>query len=99
MQSVLAPTYGLVNERISVMFTVQNHLPREVKTTVNVLRTRGATATKPVVLPPMARSGQPRLHPANRGEGDYIVRLAVEQEESFRGTRALPFHRGRGRRC
>jgi hypothetical protein len=55
LQSVLAPTYGLVNERISVMFTVQNHLQREVKTVVTVEGPGGASGTKSVVLPPMGQ--------------------------------------------
>jgi hypothetical protein len=55
LQSVLAPSYGLINERISVLFTLQNHLPREVRTTVTVEGPNGASGTKKVTLPPMGQ--------------------------------------------
>jgi hypothetical protein len=93
LQSVLAPTYGLVNERISVMFTVQNHLPREVKTTVNVAGPGGATATKAVVLPPMGQVQDMLVFtPQTEGEGDYTVRLPVEREEVFPANNERGFH-------
>ncbi len=93
MQSVLAPTYGLVNERISVMFTVQNHLPREVRTTVTVAGPGGASGTKNVVLPPMGQVQDMLVFtPQTEGEGDFTVRVPVEREEVFANNNERAFH-------
>jgi hypothetical protein len=93
LQSVLAPTYGLVNERISVMFTVQNHLQREVKTTVTVSGPGDAKGTKNIVLPPMGQVQDMLVFtPQAEGENDYAVRLPVEPEEVFPENNERTFH-------
>jgi hypothetical protein len=93
LQSVLAPTYGLVNERISVMFTLQNHLPREVKTMVTVEGPGGAKGVKTVTLPPMAQLQDMLVFtPQAEGEGDFIVRVPVEREEVFPANNERTFH-------
>ena len=93
MQSVLAPTYGLVNERISVMFTVQNHLPREVKTTVTVQGPGDAKGSKTVTLPPMGQVQDMLVFtPQAEGEGDFTVRVPVEREEVFPANNERTFH-------
>ncbi len=91
--SVLAPTYGLVNERISVMFTVQNHLPREVKTTVTVQGPGEAKGSKAVTLPPMGQVQDMLVFtPQAEGEGDFTVRVPVEREEVFAANNERGFH-------
>ncbi len=93
LQSVLAPTYGLVNERISVMFTLQNHLSREVKTAVTIAGPGGATGTKKVTLPPMGQVQDSLVFtPQAEGEGDFVVRVPVEPEEVFPNNNERPFH-------
>jgi hypothetical protein len=93
LQSVLAPSYGLVNERISVMFTLQNHLPREVKTSVAISGPGGATATKKVTLPPMGQVQEMLVFtPQAEGEGDFQVRVPVETEEVFPENNERSFH-------
>ncbi len=93
MQSVLAPTYGLVNERISVMFTVQNHLSREVKTTVTVQGPGDAKGSKTVTLPPMGQVQDMLVFtPQAEGEGDFTVRVPVEREEVFAANNERSFH-------
>jgi hypothetical protein len=93
LQSVLAPSYGLINERISVMVTVQNHLPREVKTTVNVAGPGGTTATKPIVLPPMGQVQDMIVFtPQTEGEGDYSVKLPLERDDVFPANNERAFH-------
>ncbi len=93
MQSVLAPTYGLVNERVSVMFTVQNHLPREVKTTVTVQGPGDAKGSKTVTLPPMGQVQDMLVFtPQAEGEGDFTVRVPVEREEVFSANNERSFH-------
>jgi hypothetical protein len=84
LQSVMAPTYGLVNERISVMFTLQNHLPREVKTKVTVEGPGNVTGSKTVTLPAMGQLQDSLVFtPVAEGEGDFKVRVPVEKEEVF----------------
>ena len=84
LQSVLAPSYGLVNERISVLFTLQNRLPREVKTTVTVSGPGGAGGSRAVTLPPMAQVQEMLVFtPQAEGAGDFTVRLPVEREDVF----------------
>ncbi len=93
LQSVLAPTYGLINERISVMFTLQNHLPREVKTTVNIAGPGGVNVAKKVVLPPMGQIQEMMIFtPQIAGEGDYTVSVPVEREEVFPENNNRNFH-------
>ncbi|MBP7948237.1 MAG: hypothetical protein KA004_01185 [Verrucomicrobiales bacterium] len=84
LQSVLAPTYGLLNERISVMATVQNRLNREVKTTLTVAGPGGATGQKQIVLPPMGQVQEMVVvTPQQEGEGEFKLSLPVEKEEVF----------------
>ena len=84
LQTVLAPSYGLLNERISVFVTLQNHLDREVKTTVTVSGAGGATGSKSVTIPPMAQiQDMVVFTPQAEGEGDFTVKIPVEKEEHF----------------
>lgn len=89
---MLAPTYGLANERISVMFTLQNHLPREVKTTVTVSGPGDASGSKKVTLPPMGQVQETLVFtPKSEGEMDFTVRVPVEREEVFKENNERAF--------
>lgn len=93
LQSVQAPAYGLVNERMGVMFTVQNHLSREVRTTVTMEGPGGVHVDKKIVLPPMAQFQDVIVFsPQTIGEGDYVLRVPVEQEEVFATNNERNFH-------
>jgi len=93
LQSVLAPTYGLVNERISAIFTIQNHLPREVRTTVTVQGPGDTKGSKNVTLPPMSQVQDILVFtPQTEGEGDYTVRVPVEPDEVFADNNTRSFH-------
>ena len=84
LMNVLAPTYGLVNERISVVVTLQNHLQREVKTVISISGPGGATGSKNVTLPPMAQTQEMIVFtPQAEGAGDFKVSIPVEKEEIF----------------
>ena len=54
LQSALAPAYGLVEEHISIPFTLQSRLPREVRTTLTLESADGVVARKDLVVPPYA---------------------------------------------
>ncbi len=91
--SVLAPSYGLVNERVSVIITAQNHLTREVRTSFTITGPGGATGTKNVTLPPMAQVQEMLvITPQAEGEGDFTVRIPVEKEEVFPANNERIFH-------
>ncbi|MCX6978176.1 MAG: hypothetical protein NTX04_09645, partial [Verrucomicrobia bacterium] len=93
LQSVVAPTYGLINERISVLFTLQNHLPREVKTTVTLNGPGDAKGSKIVTLPPMSQVQDSLIFtPITQGEGDYTVRIPVEPDEVSSTNNQQTFH-------
>lgn len=82
--NVLAPTYALLNERVSAVVTLQNHLPREVKTTITISGPGGASGSKNVVLPAMAHVQEMIVFtPPAEGAGDFKVSIPVEREEVF----------------
>ncbi len=82
LQSVSAPAYGLMDEHVSIPFTIQSRLPREVKTTVSLVGPRGTEATKDIVIPPMAQlQSTILLVPKAEGSATFKVRLPVEKDE------------------
>lgn len=82
--NVLAPTYALINERVSAVVTLQNHLPREVKTTISITGPGNATGSKNVVLPAMAQVQEMVVFtPPTEGAGDFKVSIPVQPEEVF----------------
>jgi len=84
LMSVLAPSYALINERVSAVITLQNHLPREVKTTISITGPGGATGSKNVTLPAMAQVQEMVVFtPPAEGAGDFKVSIPVEREEVF----------------
>ncbi len=79
LQSALAPAYGLVEEQISIPFTLQSRLPREVRTTLTLETADGVAARKDLVIPPYALVQDAIvLTPAREGDQDF--RLVVPQE-------------------
>ncbi len=51
LDTVSAPSYGLLGEEIAVPFKVISHLPREVKTTVTISDNFGESARKDITIP------------------------------------------------
>ncbi len=84
LMSVLAPSYALINERLSIVVTMQNRLPREVKTTVTVNGPGGAAGSKTVTLPAMAQTQEMIVFtPQTEGAGDFTVKIPIEKDEVF----------------
>ena len=54
LQQVSAPSYGLLGEQISIPFKIQNHFPKEIRTTVTLYNAGVEVARKDVVMPPYA---------------------------------------------
>ena len=85
--SVLAPSYALINERVSVVVTLQNRLPREVKTTVTIAGPGGSTGSKKITLPAMAQVQEMIVFtPQNEGAGDFKVSIPCPTPTSPRKT-------------
>ena len=82
LQSVMAPAYGLMDEHISIPFTVQSRMPREVRTTA-VLEGPGGEilAKKEIVLPA-------------QGQVSSALVLVPKQEGSFRFKLKIPVEPG-----
>ena len=84
LMSVLAPTYALLNERLSVVVTLQNRLSREVRTSIAITGPGGAAGSKTVTLPAMAQTQEMIVFtPQSEGAGDFSVKIPVEKEEVF----------------
>jgi hypothetical protein len=79
---VAAPSYGLFGEQISIPFKVENHLPREVRTTVMLLEGDREETRKEIVIPPMGELQDSIVwSPRSEGEKALTLRLPVEPEE------------------
>lgn len=84
LMSVLAPSYALINERVSAIVTMQNRLPREVKTTISINGPNGTTGSKKVTLPAMAQVQEMVVFtPQAEGAGDFKISIPVEKDEVF----------------
>ncbi len=82
LQSVSAPAYALMDEHVSIPFTIQSRLSREVKTTVSLIGPRGTEASKDLVIPPMAQiQSTILLVPKAEGSASFKLRLPVEKDE------------------
>lgn len=51
LKSLSLPAYCLLNERVSASFTLTNHMPREIRSTVRLISGKKAIGEKKVVIP------------------------------------------------
>ena len=92
LQSVAAPAYGLMDEHISIPFTVQSRLPREVRTAATLEGPMGVAARKELVIPPMAQvQGALVLVPKVEGDYRFKLQIPVEPEETQAENNAREF--------
>lgn len=90
--SVAAPAYALMDEHVSLPFTVQSRLPREVKTTILVRQEGHAMVHKNITIPAMARyQDSVVLVPRTRGTFTFTMEIPVERDEVFKGNNAKRF--------
>jgi uncharacterized membrane protein len=84
LDSVSAPSYGLLGEEIAVSFKVVSHLPREVKTTVTISDNFGESAKKDITIPPQGEVEDSVLwSPREVGNIQAKVELPVEKDEAI----------------
>ncbi|MBT7699414.1 MAG: hypothetical protein HN700_03875 [Verrucomicrobia bacterium] len=92
LQSVAAPAYGLMDEHISLPFTIQSRLSRDVKTTVTLRGPNGIEATTSVLVPAMAQLQESILFtPRVPGDFNFTLSLPVERDEVFKDNNARSF--------
>jgi hypothetical protein len=92
LASILAPSYALLNERVSVLATLQNRMPREVKTNVIIEGPGGIKVQKTVQVPPMGQIQEMLVvQPTAEGEGEWKVSVPVEAEDLFPTNNAKTF--------
>jgi hypothetical protein len=84
LETVSAPSYGLLGEEIAVAFKVVSHLPREVKTTVTILDSFGESAKKDITIPAQGEVEDSVLwSPREVGNVTATVKLPVEPDEAI----------------
>src|SRR5580692_7119397 len=84
LETVSAPSYGLLGEEIAVSFKVVSHLPREVKTTVTITDNFGESAKKDITIPAQGEVEDSVLwSPREVGNVSATVKLPVEPDEAI----------------
>ena len=93
MEEVSAPAYGLFREQISIPYTVQSHLPRDVATEVRLMKNRDVIASKKITLPANSRFRDSIMwYPREVGEFDLRLDIPVEVDETLRDNNSADFH-------
>ena len=92
LDTVSAPSYGLLGEEIAVAFKVVSHLPREVKTTVTISDNFGESAKKDITIPAQGEAEDSILwSPREVGRINATVKLPVEPDEAIAGNNERSF--------
>ncbi|MFC1497647.1 hypothetical protein ACFLS1_04115 [Verrucomicrobiota bacterium] len=93
LQSVAAPAYGLMDEHISLPFTIQSRLPHDVKTTVLLDGPDGMKTSKNILIPAMAQfQDSIILIPRLEGNLEFTLKLPVEKDEVFHDNNTKTFN-------
>ena len=92
MEEVAAPAYGLFGEQISIPYTVQSHLPRDVATEVRLMQGTEPLAAKKITLPANSRFRDSIMwYPREVGEFDLRLEFPVEPDEGLRDNNSAAF--------
>lgn len=92
LTSVSAPAYGLMDEHISIPFTVQSRLPREVKTRVTLRHADGILASKDILIRPMGQTQDAViLVPKREGNQTFRMQLPLEPDEILKNNNEKVF--------
>ncbi len=84
LSAILAPSYALLNERVSVLATLQNRINREVKTNLVIEGPNGQKQQKTVQVPAMGQVQEMLIvQPTQEGVGDWKVTVGKEPEDLF----------------
>ena len=78
------PSYCLLNEHVSISFTVQSYLERDIKTTITLKNTNGRNVKKDIFIPAGEMSSDSFLWKASRlGNQHLTIELPVQENELF----------------
>ncbi|MEJ6561906.1 MAG: hypothetical protein QNL71_12715, partial [Akkermansiaceae bacterium] len=78
LESVNAPTYGIVGENVQIPFSIESSLPRDVRTIVRLRSETGKERTKDIVIP------------ANSSFDDSLL-WRIEKEGATKLTLSIPY--------
>lgn len=94
LADVKAPSYGLVNESLSLPFTVQSRMREDVDTKVELIGPNGIIAEKEIRLPAGAQVQESiLLEPDAEGTFSYSIRVPVLGfEEAFTNNNEIAFN-------
>ena len=82
LQSVVAPAYALMDERVSIPFRIRSHLDRDVNAVVSLTDAEGVNASKEVRIPAMAQfQDTVFLTPRREGDQTFTLKIPPEKDE------------------
>lgn len=92
LKNVVAPSYALSEEYLSIPFSIQSHLPREVRTKAVIKTAAGVTVTsKDIFIPPNSQVNDSLiLIPAGEGTTEYTLSVPVESDEKISDNNSYP---------
>lgn len=92
LKEVKAPSFCLVNEKISVPFQVENHLPREVRTKLKLSSESGLESEKEVTIPADASFADTIIwQPRKEGKFKLTLEIPEERDELIRDNNKKSF--------
>lgn len=92
LQGVVAPAYALMDERVSIPFTIRSHLDRDVNTVVTISDSEGVNASKEVRIPAMAQLQDTIfLTPRREGDQTFTLKIPAEKDEVITDNNAKEF--------
>ena len=95
MEEVNAPAYGLFGEQISIPYTIQSHLPRDVSTEIHLMNGKEKLASKKITLPAKNRFRDSIMwYPREVGEFDLRLEFPVEKDEALKDNNFAEFNIG-----
>jgi hypothetical protein len=90
--SVAAPSYALVDEHVSLPFTIQSRLPHDVRTSIRLIGPGGFRAEKAIVIPAMTQFHDAIvMTPRLEGVQSFTLRLPFEAEELIKENNEQAF--------
>lgn len=90
LEKVTAPSYGLIGEQISIPFKIQNHLAREIKTTLTIAEPDGEETKREVTLPALGQLADAIVwSPRLVGETTLKLRVPPESDEALTDNNEL----------
>ncbi|MBA4149936.1 MAG: VWA domain-containing protein [Verrucomicrobia bacterium] len=84
LESVTAPSYGLLGEQIAIPFRIRSHLGREVKTEITLADPTWDEVTKEITIPAQGEITETILWlPRAIGEATLTLKLPVQEDEGI----------------